>query len=63
MLSNPSVVVQFPRLRAGTFIEAWSENTRTVELTAGFPRLRAGTFIEANTDEAAATLALRISPP
>ena len=36
----------FPRLRAGTFIEA--EHGDVEDARAAFPRLRAGTFIEAD---------------
>ena len=38
----------FPRLRAGTFIEATVSDGVITITKAGFPRLRAGTFIEAN---------------
>ena len=36
----------FPRLRAGTFIEA-VYSTSSIDSAGAFPRLRAGTFIEA----------------
>ena len=39
----------FPRLRAGTFIEAVMTWRIVVRASRKFPRLRAGTFIEAKT--------------
>ena len=53
---------RFPRLRAGTFIEA----KKLEEAKAAgeeFPRLRAGTFIEAWRKTAIHELANFISPP
>lgn len=42
----------FPRLWAGTFIEAY-QRARDYAGTGRFPRLRAGTFIEGVITEAA----------
>ena len=58
---EPDTMV-FPRLRAGTFIEALEvEVTCTSELA--FPRLRAGTFIEASHYEGNKHHGTEISPP
>ena len=45
---------EFPRLRAGTFIEAYSTSYPGHTHAHEFPRLRAGTFIEAVDSVAAA---------
>ena len=55
-------VAGFPRLRAGTFIEA---NGRGKQAPGGtpFPRLRAGTFIEARLSVEEDQMNDLISPP
>ena len=52
----------FPRLRAGTFIEAHSHTDKEGNGTR-FPRLRAGTFIEAGSISVTGPGFRLISPP
>ena len=56
-----AVLQEFPRLRAGTFIEAIYGLT-THKTHPEFPRLRAGTFIEAGR-QVMTIWFIMISPP
>ena len=40
-------VIRFPRLQAGTFIEAAHNSAQSTDKALAFPRLQVGTFIEA----------------